>query len=388
MEINKLSQRLLSEGYTEDQTPPGCNPWNRFYGGWTYLYRSRLDAVFETPCGLLLQRTEISHSGSMGYMGIEWTEENDNSTIICPYYSRTAYCELNHPILESVANAGCHYENLHFCAVHETDKSYSYESSVRRVRDLEDQEQERLWHEFSEKHKGRVCKHQCRYNRKTKVWSVGYWPERCRSYGCAYCNVLQIEIDRTKKGNVFYDEKITRLIAGEGLFGDCEQVSVVKGKRLYDKTIPLQICEAIVKYGLREIKSRLRMNYHSELYFNPNMKIEFINFRAEKKLGRDLLQDLNDVANGISVIHEADQVKQSTEAKKRRRKAANDRKVAAAEKKIVQNGLGAIMGYQRERMERLLGVDRCYELNEQYRLSKMQTQISWFEQECDNSTDG
>ena len=122
MEINKLSQHLLAEGWTEDQTPPGCNPRNRFYGGWTYRYQSRLNTVFETPCGLLLQRTEISHSGSMGYMGIEWMEENDNSTIICPYYDRTAPCKLNHPLLEAQGNAGCHYESLHFCAVHETDK--------------------------------------------------------------------------------------------------------------------------------------------------------------------------------------------------------------------------------------------------------------------------
>lgn len=126
MEINKLSQRLLSEGYTEDQTPPGCRPWDRFYGGWTYTYRDRLNTVFETPCGLLLNRTEMGHSGTMWYMGINWTEENDNATIICPYYDRNTRCELNHPVLESVAGAGCHYESLHFCAVHETDRPYCY----------------------------------------------------------------------------------------------------------------------------------------------------------------------------------------------------------------------------------------------------------------------
>ncbi len=109
------------------------------------------------------------------------------------------------------------------------------------------------------------------------------------------------------------------------------------------------------------------------------MKIEFINFRAEKKVGRDLLQDLNDVANGIAVVHEADQVKQSAEAKRQRKKAAADRKVAAAEKKIVQNGLGVLTGYQRERMERILGYDRCMELDEQYRTSKIPVQISLFD---------
>lgn len=179
---------------------------------------------------------------------------------------------------------------------------------------------------------------------------------------------------------MFYDEKSTWQIAGEGLFDECEQVSVVKGKRLYDKPIPLQICEAIVKYGLRHVKDRLRLNRHSVLFFNPNLKIEFINFRAEKKVGRDLLQDLNDVANGIAVVHEADQVKQSAEAKRQRRKAAADRKIAVAEKKIVQNGLDALTGYQRERMERLLGVERCYELDKKHHTSKAPVQISLFEE--------
>lgn len=105
MEINKLTQRLLNEGYTEDQTPPGCNPWNRFYGGWTYNYRNRLNTVFETPCGLLVKRTEIGHSGAMGYMGIDWTEENDNVTILCPHYSRNGTCELNHPLLEDLVRS-------------------------------------------------------------------------------------------------------------------------------------------------------------------------------------------------------------------------------------------------------------------------------------------
>lgn len=379
MEINKLSQRLLSEGYTEDQTPPGCNPWNRYYGGWTYKYRDRLNTVFETPCGLLLKRTEMGHSGSMGYMGINWTEENDNATIICPYYDRTAACEQNHPVLESVAGAGCHYENLHFCAVHETDKLYSYDNSIQRIRDLADQEQERLWQEFCSKHKGRICKHQCSYNRKTKEWSAHYCPEMCISNGCSYCVVLQTEIDRSKKGNVFYDEKSTWQITGEGLFEDYEKVTVVKGKRLLDKNIPLRICEAIVKYGLRDVKDRLRLNHHSELYFNPNLKIEYINFRAEKKVGRDLLQDLDDVANGIAVVHEADMVKQNAEAKRQRRKVATERKVAAAEKKIVQNGLASLTGYQRERMERLLGADRCYELDQQHQAAKQPVQISLFD---------
>ena len=316
----------------------------------------------------------------MGYMGIDWTEENDNVTILCPHYSRNGTCKLNHPLLEDPrATAGCHYENLHFCAVHETDKPYQYDTSVQRIRDLADQEQEQLWQEFSKQKKGRVCKHHCSYNRSTKKWSAGYFPERCADYGCHYCVILQAEIDRSKKGNVFYDEKVTRKIAGEGLFQEYERVTITKGKRLLTRTVPLLICEAIAKHAVHDIRSRLLLNWHSEIYFNPGLKVEFINFRAEKKIGRDLLQDLDDVANGVTVVHEADQLKQKAEDKRQRRKAAADRKIAAAEKKIVQNGLGAFSGYQRERIERLLGVDRCYELNEKFVEKKTEQQLSLFD---------
>lgn len=69
METNKLSQRLLAEGWTKDQTPPGLRPWRDFDGGWTYEYRQRLDVVFEAPCGLLWKRNEVSPCGHMSFMG-------------------------------------------------------------------------------------------------------------------------------------------------------------------------------------------------------------------------------------------------------------------------------------------------------------------------------
>ena len=99
MDTNKLSLRLLAEGWTKDQTPPGCHPWNGFYGGWTYDLKSRWDCVFETPCGLLYRRSELPQCGTMSVMGIDWTEENDCLAILCPRYSRTEPCQLNHPLL-------------------------------------------------------------------------------------------------------------------------------------------------------------------------------------------------------------------------------------------------------------------------------------------------
>lgn len=378
MELNKLTARLLAEGWTEDKTPPGCKPWNRFYGGWTYDWMSRQHVVFETPCGLLYKRNEVSHSGTMAWKGIEWSEENDCITVICPHYDRKGPCKLNHPLLEESAMAGCHYEHLYFCAVHETDKDYCYENSAKRVIDIADEEKKRLWQEFSDKRDGRVCIHHSRYNRNTKMWTIRYSPEQCIRYGCSYCSILGKEIDRTKKGNVFFDEKRSVSIEDAGFF-ESERVYVTKGIPLLPKTAPLDLCEAIVKFGKKDVKWRLRMNIHSELFFHPELKVEFLNFRAERKSGRDLLQDLQDVANGITVVHDVDQKKTQAAAKTKRRAENLQRKKKAAERKILNSGLESFNRYQRERLEKLLGVDRCYELDSDFRRKQAEQQLSMFD---------
>lgn len=378
METNKLTQCLLAEGWTKDQIPPGCRPWNEYHGGWEYAYHSRLNVTFETPCGLILKRTEMSHSGYMSYMGVDWTEENDNPTILCPFYDKE-FCELNHPLLEGEgACGGAHYEHLRFCAVHESDKPWTYETSVQRVRDQAELEESRLWEEFSTRKGGRVCRHQCRYNRRTKKWTPAYHPGHCAGNGCTYCVILQKEIDPTKKGFVFFDEKRTVPVSGEGLFEAFDRVAVTKGKKLFDKPIPLALCEAIVKYGLRDAKDRLRMNIHSQLFFNPAMKVEFINFRAEKKVGRDLLKDLRDIQDGIAVVHEVDIQKEKAENKRQRRANAAQQKVIALERKILTQGLSSVTGFQRERYEKILGVDRCYELDAKYKQNQEEQQLSLF----------
>lgn len=375
MKINKLTERLLAEGWTQDQTPPGCKSWNQWYGGWQYDYRSRIGTVFETPCGLLYKREELSHSGYMSYMGVDWTEENDCMTVLCPHYDRDRPCPLNHPLLqESVA--GCRGEGLHFCAVHQSDKEWSADKSAQAVIDAQNAEMERRWEEFSRKRNGRVCRHQSKYNRRTKEWSIHYWPEEC-VYGCTYCSILKKPIDNSKKGKVFYDEIRRIRIEGEGLLPDEVKTVIHKGIPLFEKPRPLAICEAIAKYGLPMVKWRLHMANHSLLYFHKNLSIEWVNFRAEKTAGRDLLQDLEDVANGITVIHEADKRKQNATAKKQRRTEATAKRVKSAEKKIRNGFLDTATKYERKRMEKLLGEDRVMELEAEAAVRRKETQITF-----------
>ena len=48
-ELNELTRRLLAEGYTPEDTPPGMREYEDYEGGWTYKYQTLRDMVFETP---------------------------------------------------------------------------------------------------------------------------------------------------------------------------------------------------------------------------------------------------------------------------------------------------------------------------------------------------
>lgn len=374
--LNKITLKLLDEGYTKDQTPPGMRRWNEFEGGWTYDFRSGRGIVFETPCGLLLQRAELGSSGYMSYMGVDWTEENDCPTIVCPYYDRQEPCQLNHPLLREHDTAGGHYEHLYFCAAHETDRAFDYEQSVSRVRDLAKAEMEQLWQVFSEKHHGRVCRHHSRYNRKTKQWSMHYDPMICRMYQCTMCAVLGKPLS-AKRANVFYDLKKTWTEKGQGLFPDEERASVKKGIKLLEKPISETLCEAIVKSCRREIIDREMMRHHADLFFK-RYALEVLNIRAERRESRDLLQDLRDIQDGIEVVHESDQKKAAAAKKSEKRKKNQEERIRRMEKKILSVGWVGLSTKERRQAEKLIDDDRLAELDDMRAERLSEVQISLF----------
>ena len=87
------------------------------------------------------------------------------------------------------------------------------------------------------------------------------------------------------------------------------------------------------------------------------MQIEAVNFRAVGKDARDLLQDLQDVAQGIAVSHAADELKAAKEQKKARRQAAEAAKARQLQRLILQKGWDALDVRQKRQAEKLLGAD-------------------------------
>lgn len=365
-ETNQVSLKLLQEGWTKDQTPPGMKPWNDFYGGWTYAPDARRNVVFASPCGLLWQRAEVSYSGTMYYMGVDWTEENDCIAALCPHYDRTEPCEVNHPLLEEHACGGCHYENLHFCALHETDASYTYEKSAKRVIDEAEHRAEEQWAAFSEARGGRVCRTQSCYNRRTGEWSMTYDPMRCTQMGCRFCSVLNKDLS-DKRGNVFYDVTTRWTVHGAGLYPDEQKSSVTKGVKWLKRPSSLTICEAIVKACREDIAKREKMRRHVDLFLGRIDSVEVSNIRAEIKAGRDLEQDLKDLAAGMEVHHQADDLAAAKAAEKAKRSETFEKHRREQEKKIRKRGWDSLDSFEKRKARKYLEPEEIEQIEAVYK---------------------
>lgn len=353
-DLNEVTKRLLAEGWTKDQTPPGMRPWNQWYGGWEYDRKTKYNQTYETPCGLLVKYSEVMTG--LSFMGYTFTLENDLGFTHCPYWDKTD-CEMNHEAFRNHRTPGCLYE----CVVHETDRTWNYEESTKRLHDLENQEAERKWEALKEQRKGRTCKNQAVYDRQRREWNTFYEPLECALLQCSYCDILQKKIDKTRF-NVFYDLEITRSVKGVGLFEDKTVISIEKGKKLMPKPIPKTIAEIIAK-NVAEIQRKEEMRHHRELFFNEIISLTVKNVRAEKREGRDLLQDLKDIEEGIQITHESDNIKQTKEAKKAKRQKAADDRVRKIEKLIAEKGFSNLEMADRRRAEKLLDQDRIDELD-------------------------
>lgn len=330
-EENQLTKKLRSEGYTEDNQPNGYMKYNWFYGGWQYSHKQQVNMVVKTPCGLYHKAyTTID----MGFRGVDWCLENDNVTVICPY--RKLGCSLNNPLLKdkTLSNIQVH------CEAKITNEPYCYDKSVEKlIADNQAREEERI-KEFAKTQTG-FCREQLCYNRETGEYYLQHNPLICSARHCKHCDLKNIELS-SKKGNVFYDLKITTLQKGVGIIPDEDVITIAKGKRLFDKNISIDVCKWIVESFPHLIDDKVRDKYSSQLFFAKyhglKFEYEILNIRAEKRAGRDLEQDLEDIAQGMIVTHESDLLAEKKSLKHEKRIKAAERKVAKFRKLVETKG--------------------------------------------------
>ena len=368
-EVNELTRRLLAEGWKPEDTPPGTHPYQDYYGGWTYTGEAIRGTVWETPCGLLADGWHFLN-GYLSFNGVDWRVENGNPVICCPVFP-SAPCPLRDPLLRTGKYDLHSSDIICQCACHQTNRPYTYEGSVEEAHDRVWKEAGERWEVYKAQHKGRVCRQQSRYGRTTKTWRSYYDPMDCANFGCcSYCDVLAKELD-TRKGNVFYDLRRSWTVKGEGLFPDQRKTVVEKGRKLLSSTASLTICEAIVKYGRHRVEERVRSEFHRDLFFDKTLEIEIINLRAARVDARDIMQDLQDIANGIEVVHAADKMKAAKEQKRARRTAAKERRIRKVETMILAHGWEALEDIWKRRAEKLLDDDRIDELTQRHRAGQL-----------------
>lgn len=376
--LNRITEQLLKQGHTKDKTPPGMKDWHFFYGGWTFSSETLQDMTFETPCGLLVRGSRFT-MGSMSYMGVDWIPENDNPTITCPYFDRPE-CSLVHELLRGRTTGIEGKKKLHFCNCHLSERIYSYDYSLDKAHDDVWREAETLWQRFSDARHGRVCKQHATYNRTTKQWSIHYDPFVCAQGICAggHCPVLNRDISN-RKANIYYDMKTIWTDEGEGMFPDVEKVRIEKGIRLLDRQVSKTICGAIVKYANIPEYIRFRRGWNNLKFRLSGITHKVVNVRVERRVCRDLQQDLHDIAAGIEVIHASDEAAAARVQKSERRRKAAASRAAKLEKLVREKGYDGLETLDRIRADKLLGSGRIRELEkERQNPPPIETQISLF----------
>ncbi|EOS49441.1 hypothetical protein C809_01676 [Lachnospiraceae bacterium MD335] len=391
---NALTKRLLEEGFSAEHHPDYVRVdvpmWqekslDNYDGGFTYERWWIFERTFKTPCGLQCKGLQC-HS-NMSYMGIEWTFENDMATIHCPYEKRE--CKLKHEYLQG------HGVLRYDCEVHMTDEEYCYEGSVEHILKLHDDEIRRQEVSFGLQKKGRVCREHMRFNRDTLEWEMNYDPYDCGRNRCAgMCPVLGHELDK-KRGNVFYDVKISYLrndLNGT-LFEGQVDTRIIKGKKLFDHPVSMDICKICARLCQDRIKERVRNHYFTELFFSEyhgrSFSFEIQNVRAERRESRDLMQDLEDIRNGIQIVHASDMEKRNSEEKRERRRQSRAAAVRRLEKKLLENGYESLEEYSTDRRhaDKWLGPERIAELEQMHLLKEKEkkeqpVQLSLFDMEA------
>lgn len=151
---------------------------------------------------------------------------------------------------------------MFFCVCHRTE-AYDYENSLEKAKKDAETEKQKKYEAFKEQHGGKICRVHMVYSGKKREWKLCYDPVRCaRECYSDFCPIRG-RMFSGKKGNVFYDLKISTIRKDDTFFNGEPVVRIEKGKRFLDKPMSLDICTAIAATGSREIYRKEWWNRYS-----------------------------------------------------------------------------------------------------------------------------
>ena len=101
------------------------------------------------------------------------------------------------------------------------------------------------------------------------------------------------------------------------------------------------------------------------------------------------MQDLEDIRNGIQIVHASDMEKRDSEDKRERRRQSRESAVRRLEKKLLENGYESLEEYSTDRRhaDKWLGPERIAELEKMRQLKEKEkkeqpVQLSLFDMEA------
>lgn len=384
-EYNELTKTLLAAGYDAEIYPKemvriashSCfdrqDPLNNFYGGFEYSRAYTHSLIYQTGCELFVLGQNVLSGLSCN--GKEWSLENFNPVIRCPYDKPD--CPNNDPLLHGTEGGGLCIQC--WCSCHPTDVPYDYENSFEKAEHERQAEKNKKYKEYSDAHNGRICPNHMYYDERTREWSLRYDPGDCAQIKCSgFCPILAKELDR-KKGNIFYDVKITarRYDLDGTIFEGQIDTTITKGIRKFNHPVSMDICRNYIKLCKEDLIQKVMLNdYHSELFFAKQydrlFQVEVLNIRAESRESRDLIQDMEDIRNGIKIQHASDKDKRIKAEKKEKRNKSRQAKLQQLEKKLLTIGYANLEPHSLDRIhaDKWLGEQRIHEL-EQLRLQQL-----------------
>lgn len=329
--MNKLTERLLAEGYTKENHPDYVewSNWKDFEFTRAYL----LQTVWETPCGLL--KKGISSYNHSSYLGVDYCPENNNPRYGCPYYD-----ELSCPHRFDTKLMGWN------CQFHLTDKPYNYEQSVEKLWAEWDTLQSVAWGEIMKQFGYCAC---MEWDRPGRSYVPRFDVGKCIGMHCKNERCAITKLPRNlEKVNIFYDILRIRHYKS-GLFEGTDQ-TLEKGVKKFDSLVARTDAEIWLRLNREIFEPKLTRDDRRDLFFcEMHGKTGFDdydwceytvipqNVRIERRETRDLMQDLQDVREGIEVFHASDIRKAAEQAKRDRRKARTEAKNRKSERHRLQN---------------------------------------------------
>ena len=153
--------------------------------------------------------------------------------------------------------------------------------------------------------------------------------------------------------------------------------------------IPVQNCKICARLCQDRIKEKVRNHYFTELFFSEYhgryFSFEIQNVRAERRESRDL----EDIRNGIQIMHASDMEKRDSKDKRERRRQPRESAVRRLEKKLLENGYESLEEYSTDRRhaDKWLGPERIAELEKMRQLKEKEkkeqpVQLSLFDMEA------